>query len=163
MFQTSRGGTADSVNLFKFLKVGVGANDDGVEPNLVLETVDIVCGVGVNVLKRLCELIIQAIDNGNNGSLDENSLAILWDTILFTIILVGNVLLYNIARVGLQDCQKQVDVLFSAARDEERTNERTNEQDEYVKNHTYDPSAPPQFVTKNDMKVTYFFQRGMFM
>ena len=115
VLQTSHGGAADSINHLETGEVSVGADNDGVESDFILEAVDVVSGVGVDVLERLCELVIQAINKSDQRSLDEKSLTLLGDTILVSLlILLGDVLLNGVVLVLLQDVQQLVQVLVGA-------------------------------------------------
>lgn len=114
MLKTSHGGAADGISHLQTNKVGVRANNDSVEANLILEAVDVVGSVRVNVLERLGELVVQAVNEGNNGSLNEHGLAVLRDAVLVVVILFGSILTHNVTGVGLQDGQQRVEVLIGA-------------------------------------------------
>ena len=115
VLQTSHGGAADSINHLETGEVSVGADNDGVESDLVLQAVNVVGGVGIDVLERLCELVIQAVNKSDQRPLDEKSLSLLRGTILVSLlILLGNVLLDGVIPVLLQDVQQLVQVLVSA-------------------------------------------------
>jgi hypothetical protein len=116
VLETSHGGAGDRVDQVETLEVGVGADNDGVESNFILEAVDVVGGVGVNVLERLGELVIKAVDKGDKRSLNKDGLAVLGEAVLLLVIDIGNILLDNVQRVGLQDCQQAVQVLLSTNR-----------------------------------------------
>lgn len=116
VLETSHGGAGDRVDEVETLEVGVGADNDGVESDLILETVDVVGSVGVNVLERLCELVVEAVDKGDKRSLNKDGLAVLGKAVLVLVIDIGNVLLDNVQRVGLQNRQQAVQVLLSAIR-----------------------------------------------
>jgi hypothetical protein len=108
VFQASHSGAADRIGQLKASKVCIGANNDSVESNLVLETINIVGGVRINILEGLCELVIHAVDEGNDGALEENGLAVLGNTILLGLFLFLDVFFDNILRIGLQDAQEAV-------------------------------------------------------
>lgn len=114
MLQASHSGAADGVGQLKTGEVCVGANNDGIKSNLILETINVVGGVGVNVLEGLCELVIQAVDKSDDRSLNEHGFAVLRGAILVSLIHLGNVLLDNVEWVGLQGGQKDVQELLSA-------------------------------------------------
>ena len=115
MLQTSHGSAADSISQLKTSKVCDGADNDGIESDLILKTVDIVGGVRVDVLERLGELVVQTINKGDQRSLDDKSLALLGNTILVSlIILLGGVLHDGVILVLLQNVQQLVQELVSA-------------------------------------------------
>jgi hypothetical protein len=114
VLKTSHGGAGDRFSQVETLEVNVGANNDGIESDLILETIDIVGSVGVNVLERLGELIIQTINKGDKRSLNKDGLTVLGSAILILLFDIGNVLLDNVQGVGLQDCQQVVQVFLGA-------------------------------------------------
>jgi hypothetical protein len=94
-------------------EVGLGADNDRVQSNFVLETIDIVRGMGVNVLERLCELIVQTVNESNKGTLDVDGLAVLGNKILVGFLHLWDILFDNVIGVGLQEGQQAVQVLVS--------------------------------------------------
>lgn len=95
-------------------EVGLGADNDRVQVNLILETIDIVGGMRVNVLERLCELIVQTVNESNKGALDIDGLTILGDTVLIGLLLLfWDILFDNVVGACLQDGQQAVQVLVS--------------------------------------------------
>lgn len=115
VLQTSHGGAADRVGQVEAGEVGLGADNDRVKSNLILESIDIVGSVGIDVLKRFGELIIQAVNESNKGTLDVDGLAVLGDTVLVGFLLLfWDILLDNVLWASLQDGQQEVQVLVSA-------------------------------------------------
>jgi len=114
VLQTSHGGAADSINHLETGEVSVGADNDGVESDLVLQAVNVVGGVGIDVLERLCELVIQAVNKSDQRPLDEKSLSLLRGTILVALVLLEDVLLDDVILVSLQDGQQGIQVLVGA-------------------------------------------------
>lgn len=95
-------------------EVGQGADNDRVKSNLILETIDIVGSVGIDVLKRFGKLIVQAVDESNEGALDVDGLAVLGDTVLVGLLFLWDILFDNVLWASLQDGQQEVQVLVSA-------------------------------------------------
>lgn len=95
-------------------EVGQGADNDRVKSNLILETIDIVGSVGIDVLKRFGKLIVQAVDESNEGALDVDGFAVLGDTVLVGLLLLWDILFDNVLWASLQDGQQEVQVLVSA-------------------------------------------------
>lgn len=96
-------------------EVGLGANNDRVKSDLILKTIDIVGSVGIDVLKRFGELIIQAVNESNKRTLDVDRLAVLGDTVFVGLLfLLWDILLDNVLWASLQDGQQEIQVLVSA-------------------------------------------------
>ena len=61
----------------QFLKVFLGADDDGVKGRLVFQAVDVLDGVWVNVLQRFGELIVDPVNEGSQVTRNLNGVAVI--------------------------------------------------------------------------------------
>lgn len=118
VFQSPEGNTVDAlweskvVLLLKGLVVDLTADDGSVNGLLMLETINVICGMGVDLLKGSGEFIIKTLDERNDAAWDLEGLSLSWRRGLLVILPIFCVLDNDVLLVVLEDVEESVDFTF---------------------------------------------------
>jgi len=114
VLQTAHDDAGQGIGLLGLLIESLGMRDGAVEDLFVLEAVNVLCAVGVDVLQTAGELVIETVDEADDGAADANDAVLLIgrDPLLKFVIVFRDLLDIVLVRSG-NDANQLIDLALS--------------------------------------------------
>lgn len=113
MLQTAHDNSRQRFDLIGLLVERLGAADSAVQDLLILETVDIIRSMRVDVLQAASELIVQTVNEADDGTANAHNSARVCRSSLSKFIIVLGSLLNGVLGVGGHDRDELIDLTLS--------------------------------------------------